>query len=168
MFDLKLDFKKEELLTELKYNPFVKMYVDSIAAKTNEGVKWSVDTNALYPGFTHTSTQGYPTFSAIGAIPDTLYRSQNYVINVSNAQNADFVEFIFDDLDFHPQVPWYRKLNLSQGSILSIPGSDFSLINKSNGLVKLVFTKSELKTINGKMFQFENRLMLVKSVVLIH
>lgn len=152
---------------QLKYQNNMKAYIDSIERVNDEGVVWSVSTSSVFSAFTYSCPINYPQFIDVQNIPDTISRSGNYIINLTGVQNADFAEFIFDDLTFHVQVPWYRKVNASNGSII-IPGSNFNSITAQYGLVRLVFTKGEDKLIDGKLFRFENRLMLVKPVVIVN
>ena len=152
----------------LKYQTNIKSYNDSIERLVDEGSTWAVSTNNVFSSFTYSCSINYPIFNSIQNIPDTIRKSENYSIDIGGVQNADFVEFIFDDLIFHPQVPWYRKINTSINNVIVIPGSAFNEITSQNGFVRLVFTKGEDKMIDGKNFRFENRLMLVKPVLIIN
>jgi len=153
----------------LKYQPNIKAYIDSIERKTDEGVLWSVSSNSVFAAFTQSCSANYPVFNGIQNIPDTISKTRSYVIHLNGLQNSDFVEFVLDDNVFHPSVPWYRKMRTTpQNSVLTIPGHNFNAITVQQAFVRLVFTKAEDVIIAGKKFHFENRLMMVKSVVIIN
>ena len=155
-------------MQQLKYNKNIKSYLDSTERTKVEGVVWSVGQNPVFNGFTYNCSMNYPNFTNIQGIPDTINKHGNFEINFTGVQNSDFVEFIFDDFSVHIEVPWYRKVNTLTNNSLVIPGENFSSITVQKGFVRLVFTKRKDTLINEKMFRFENRLMLVKPVVVLN
>jgi hypothetical protein len=152
----------------LKYQNNIKAYLDSTERMDDGRAIWSVSSNSVFSAFTFSCPLDYPTFTTVENIPDTIKRSSNYIINIGNVQNADFVEFIFDDFTFHNPVPWYRKINVSANTTIVIPGVNFSTITTQTGFVRLAFTKGLDTILNEKKFRFEKRLIVVKPVVIIN
>jgi len=91
-----------------------------------------------------------------------------FLVHLTDLQNSDFVEFILDDNVFHTEVPWYRKTNTIPNRVLEIPGHNFNNITVQQAFIRLVFTKAEDISISGKNFHFENKLIIVKPVVIVN
>jgi hypothetical protein len=154
----------------LYYNSPVKAYMDSSYRKnlTLEDIKWELSGSSNLPDFVVDIDSVMPGNPSLQVLPPTINKSSNVVVNLHNLVNTDCVEFMIEDNLPHVVLPWYRKIYCNGPHLnIVIPKSNLNdLTVTQNAVLRMIFTKTTTRTINGKNFKFENRVMIVKPLTI--
>ena len=110
------------------------------------------------PSFSFTDKDSIPGFTGFMAMPDTIIRSQNLIIQVNGVKAADAGEIIiFDGVgNIASQLFFPVSLNNS----VTIPASSFSTLTSGFGGFRINLSKYNDQILSGKGFRFISQLQL--------
>ncbi len=150
----------------LKYNPYLRMYTDSLLRGDISEIKWQLIGSTNYINNTYTVTKPIPTFTKINLLPKTISKSQPLIINLGTLTGVDKVEFTINNQQILANMPFYKKMDANKGPIIISKENLAYLDPTKDSEIRIAFIAEEQREINGKIYLFENRLEILKAVKL--
>ncbi len=125
---------------------------------------WHISGNGAFDSLKYMDASPMPIFEGTYNLPDTLFYTKSNVINLTDFKNVDNVEVsIMDDRGTSTAI---KTVRFPFQSVI-FKGKDLGVIYMADGPVYiiLVFYKSNVQTVNGKIYNFRTRISITKGGV---
>lgn len=148
-------------LNNVKYKFYSYDYLDSSSHVTSAPFIWSVYSGGFIPSFTYTNSNPMPSYTGYNLLPDTIYKTQKNIIQITGITGADTTIVYIEDLAAHETsqilYKWANTVTFSATSLSSInTGKNASLIVECK--------KNNIQSFGGKTFNFPLFYQVTKTV----
>jgi hypothetical protein len=120
---------------------------------------WHVKGNSLVPSFDYTNTMRLPSFTEFASLPDSIYRSHDFVISLKGLTNATFASIQING----GTNPVSKTFSITPGmTSIQIPIKDLAGLTQADVLVEIVFQNGHVQEIGDRAYTFQNSILISK------
>ncbi len=136
-------------------------YTDTTNVALSSPFIW-IGTGSVIPAFTVTNNNGYATYADYVYWPDTISKSQNFIVSLTGSHYADEVQVLISKSG-SPAAASYTALT-SAGAV-TINASGFAaLVTTSTAVIQCNFYKNNIQTVGTNQVNFRNITSFIKTV----